>query len=210
MKPVPEIDRSKPIYTDPPAPVTPGAAVADQRRWELLLPHIERLRRLVRSRLGSHADVDDCVQEALLRAASFARLDESRLGPFLTATALRLCVDRHRERGRQLRLQHRVAFPETVPTPEETVCEHQLGRWLLAQAQQLPDRERQVMLARASGMSTVEAAERYNMSVKAAESAFTRGRHRLRGLLETVHSGTQDGRHRGVVKPARGSAATPA
>jgi RNA polymerase sigma-70 factor (ECF subfamily) len=119
-----------------------------------------------------------------LRAASFANLDTDRIGSFLTATALRLCIDQYRERERQYRLRSRLAFPDGDPTPEETICERLLGRWLLAEVKQLPHRERQVMLARASGLSTAEAAVRHNISVKAAESAFTRGRSRLREVFE--------------------------
>ncbi|MGF7239137.1 MAG: sigma factor-like helix-turn-helix DNA-binding protein, partial [Frankia sp.] len=43
----------------------------------------------------------------------------------------------------------------------------------------LHGRERQVLLARAAGKSTREAAQDLSISVKAAEGAFTRGRARL-------------------------------
>lgn len=157
-----------------------------RRRWDLVLPHAERLRRLVRGQMGNSVDVDDCVQEAMLRTVSFANLDEGRVAAFLTATVQRLCVDRHRERERQLRLQRRLAVAEGTSTPEEVICEHHLGRWLLTQAMSLPDRERQVVLARARGLSTVDAARHHNISVKAAESAFTRARTRLRNLCEAA------------------------
>jgi len=154
------------------------------RRWELVLAHHERLRRLVHARLRDPHDVEDCVHEALVRAASFAGLDEGRVGAFLTTTALRLCVDHYRGRQRQHRLRMRVAVGPPLPDPEEVVCDRHLGDWLMAQARRLPDRERQVMLARASGMSTAEAAVRFRISAKAAEGAFTRGRARLRRIYE--------------------------
>lgn len=133
----------------------------------------------MRSRLGDCHEVDDCVQEALLRAVAFVNLDTGRVGPFLTTTALRLCIDQYRDRDRQYRLRSRLAFPDVTVTPEEAACEHLLGSWLLGEARQLPGRERQVMLARADGLSTAEAARQHNISIKAAESAFTRGRSRL-------------------------------
>lgn len=158
------------------------------RRWRLLLPHRERLHALVRHRLRNPDDVEDCVQETLLRAAGFDGLDEDRVGAFLTATALRICVDHHRRRDHGLRLRARLAtLPETgspFADPEETVCDNELGLWLLDQATRLIGRERDVMLARACGASTAEAARGLGISPKAAESAFTRGRARLRRIHE--------------------------
>jgi len=151
-------------------------------RWALVLAHRERLHRLVRPRLRDPHDVEDCVHETMVRAACFAGLDESRIGPFLTTTALRLCVDHYRRLERQRRLRATVA--PSACGPEEAVCDRHLGRWLMAQLQLLPGRERQVMLARASGLSTAEAAEKFQISAKAAEGAFTRGRARLRLLYE--------------------------
>nr|MDT0664477.1 sigma factor [Micromonospora sp. DSM 115978] len=42
-----------------------------QLRWSLLVPHRERLVRIARRRLPSLADAEDCVHEALVRAAAF-------------------------------------------------------------------------------------------------------------------------------------------
>jgi RNA polymerase sigma factor (sigma-70 family) len=154
------------------------------RRWELLVPHSERLRRLARSRLGNAHDAEDCVQETLLRAANFDRLDERRIGAFLTTTALRLCIDYYRDSSRQQRLRLRNAVTERSVGPEEIVCEHDVGRWMMAQVRSLRGREREVMLARARGLSTAEAAGRLGISTKSAERAFTRGRARLRAIYE--------------------------
>jgi RNA polymerase sigma-70 factor (ECF subfamily) len=139
---------------------------------------------LVRSRLWNPQDVDDCVHEVILRAVMFQRLDEERAGAFLTSAALRLCVDYYRDRDRQRRLRLRVAYAERSAGPEEIICETDLGHWMLALVQQLQGRERQVMLARAQGMTNRQIADRYSLSTKAVESAFTRGRARLRSLYE--------------------------
>ncbi|GGQ48949.1 RNA polymerase sigma factor [Streptomyces mutabilis] len=150
-------------------------------RWELLLPHQDRLRRLAWLRLSSHQDVEDCVQEALLRAALHRDLDEDRVGPFLTSVLLRLCVDVHRYRERSRRHLHQHRFHvEPVQSPEETVCAAAEGAWMLQQVRRLAGRERDIVLARIEGTSTREAAGRLGISVKAAEGAFTRARARLR------------------------------
>lgn len=59
--------------------------------------------------------------------------------------------------------------------PDEGVCDQDFGRWLLGQVHLLRGRERQVVLARAHGISTLEFARMHQISVKAAEGAFTRG-----------------------------------
>ena len=166
----------------------PSGDSAGAHRWTLVLPHRERLLRLARTRLNSAQDAEDCVQEALLRAASFRSLDEARVGPFLTSTLLRLCVDHYRLSDRQHRLRQRIAFVDISPDPGELVSDQDLGLWMLDQAHQLQGRARHVVLARAAGLSVAAAAGELGISVKAAESAFTRGRARLRGLYADAMS----------------------
>lgn len=149
--------------------------------WTEVLQHRERLLRLVRRRLPNPHDAEDCVQEAMLRAATHRDLDRDRLGAFLTTVAMRLCIDSYRERERWQRLLLRITDGEPEML-EEAVCDQEFGRWLLRQAGQLRGRERQVMLARADGISIVEFARINQISVKAAEGAFTRGRARLRHM----------------------------
>lgn len=159
----------------------------DQHRWSLVMAERERLLRLVTSRLGRSADVEDCVQEALIRAATFDPLDESRVGALLTTITLRLCVDQQRRTSRDQRLAARVRTvhgTDTGPDAESRLCERSAGAWLLTQTAALGARERQVMLARAGGMSTAQAAQALNITHKSAESAFTRARSRLRSLYQ--------------------------
>jgi len=194
------------------AAVAPAAAPIPPQvrhdRWELVAAHRERVLRLVRSRFTNLQDAEDCTQEALLRTAQFPGLDETRVGAFLTTTALRLCADHYREAGRQQRLTHRLAPVHTLQGPDETVCERDAAAWLLAQAHRLSGRERQVMLGRAEGLSTAEVAAALEITPKAAESAFTRGRTRLRSLYEDEMAGrpTVGGpaaRRRATTRPAR-------
>jgi RNA polymerase sigma-70 factor (ECF subfamily) len=147
--------------------------------WPALLCHRERLQRLVRRRLGHTDEVDDCVQEVLIRAATFADLDESRLGKLLTSIALRLCVDNYRSRVRQWQLVSRSVVEHAIG-PEEAVCEQAMGSWLLRQVGELSQREQEVIMARAQGMTTAQAAVSLGISHKSAESAYTRARARLR------------------------------
>jgi len=164
--------------------------------------------RLARSRLVSAQDAEDCAQEALLRAALFQTLDERRVGAFLTSTVLRLCVDVHRGASRQHRLRQRLGGAEGPPGPEETVCEAAVGDWMMSQARQLRGRERQVILARADGLSTHDVAHHLQISEKAVESALGRARSRLRTAHErTMQDRTRHDRtvrHNGGSRPSPG------
>ena len=150
-----------------------------QLRWSLLVPHRERLVRIARRRLPSLADAEDCVHEALVRAAAFPTLDATRTGAFLTSTVLRLCVDHHRSRQRGERAMQRCVGAAVAASPEESICDEAEATWLLGMLVTLRGRERQVLAARAAGRSTRQAAADLSISVKAAEGAFTRGRARL-------------------------------
>src|SRR4051794_10166902 len=57
-------------------PVSVSVSVK-RSHWDLVLPHRERLLRIALRRLPSLQDAEDCVQEALIRAACTANLDES-------------------------------------------------------------------------------------------------------------------------------------
>lgn len=164
-----------------PAADTLRAESPAAERWELLLGHRERLYRLARLRLAVRQDAEDCVQEALLRAAVFRDLDEARVGPFLTSVTLRLCMDVHRRRERNRRFLARQDYaPPMAAGPEEEICSAAEGAWMLQQVQRLAGKEREVILARIAGAPTREAAGRLGISVKAAEGAFTRARARLK------------------------------
>jgi RNA polymerase sigma factor (sigma-70 family) len=152
--------------------------------WHQIIDHRERLTRIVRRRLADPQDVEDCVQEAILRAASYKNLDRARIGHFLTSVAMRLCVDHYRHADRNRRLAQRAVSGVELEGPEEHVCDVEFARWLFSQLVHLKGREREVMLARAAGVSTVEFARRNDISVKSAESAFTRARAHLSRLSD--------------------------
>ncbi|MQY22617.1 RNA polymerase sigma factor [Nocardia macrotermitis] len=156
-------------------------------RWAIVLRERERLLGLARGRLGAGGDAEDCVQEAMIRVATYDRLDETRLSALLTTVTLRLCVDSLRRSTRDANLARRswqggaIAQAESA---EYRICERAAGRWLLGYVERLGTREREVLLARASGLSTAEAACELAISHKSAESAFTRARRRLRTAYE--------------------------
>jgi RNA polymerase sigma-70 factor (ECF subfamily) len=157
------------------------------RRWKIVLPHAERLRRIAARRLASPDEADDVVQEAMLRAVTFEQLDEGYAGQFLTSVTVRLCADMHRERDRQLRVGVRDAARVVAHTdPHEDVLDTAEARWLYRECLKLPGRERAVVLARARGLSVREAAGTLGVGVKSAEAALTKARHRMRRLVQAA------------------------
>lgn len=162
------------------------SAPGSPERWALLLPHRPRLVTLGGTRLGDPLEAEDCAHEAMLRTLHFPRLDEARVGQFLTAVLVRLCVDRHRAQARNRRLASRLWDGGYHDGPEDRVCDRMAGSWLFGLLDRLPLQERAVLSARADGLSTRDAAQRLGISQKAAESAFTRGRAKMLAYALTM------------------------
>ena len=156
----------------------PATEPGSSGRWMLLIPHRARLVRLATRKLGSVAEAEDCVHEAMLRTCQFAGLDDERVGSFLSTVVARICVDRHRAGKRAQAAWARLSEPRQEG-PEDSVCERLAGAWLMGLLDDFPARERWVLAARAEGLSTREAARRLGISQKAAESAFTRARAKM-------------------------------
>lgn len=154
-------------------------------RWALLLPHRDRLVRIAASRLADAHEAEDCVHESLIRALAFTGLESDRVGGFLTTVVVRLCADRHRAHVRARRAAPRLWGGEQ-PQFEDTVCDRVLGARLHARLADLSPRERDVLRDRADGYSVRETAERLKITIKAAESAFTRGRAKMIALADAA------------------------
>jgi RNA polymerase sigma factor (sigma-70 family) len=166
------------------------SAAALARRWSLALPHRPELLRIARRRVDSREDAEDVVATALLRAVTYPRLDESRIGAFLCTTVMRLAVDVHRDRARQLAVGRREVTRTAPQAPlEETICDQLEAVWLSQQLQDCPARERDVLDARLRGMSAQETSLRLGLTAKATENAFTRVRQRGQRLVAATLAG---------------------
>lgn len=145
----------------------------DTARWTALWAHRDALLRVARRRVPDPADAEDCVSEAMLRAAVFAGLDVERAGAFLTAVVVRLCADLHREARRVP-----VALADDQePSPEAAVCDRAEAVWLAGLvAAHLTDREQAAVRCRAWGAPALG-------SAKAEATAVARARAKLLPLL---------------------------
>jgi RNA polymerase sigma-70 factor (ECF subfamily) len=149
-----------------------------------VLSHQDRLLRLARTRVGD--DAEDIVQEALLRCATFADLDEARLGPLLTSVTVRLCVDEHRRRTRATHLARRLPVEPPEPGVDEPVCARAEAAWAAEVVRALPAMQQAVLADRAEGMSYDEIARRHRVTYKSAESAASRARAFVREAIATT------------------------
>jgi RNA polymerase sigma-70 factor (ECF subfamily) len=179
----------------------------DQERWLAALEHRERLLRLAVSRGMSAEDAKDVVQEALVRAAEFERLDPDRLPQFLTAVTIRLCADVHRKNEEPARAKRWLTpFLANEPDPADLICRDHGPEWVESLVGRLPDRQRRVIVDRARGLSIQQIAHRHELTYKAAESALSRARAALRHMVTASLSVTAFFRGRG--RPARAAMIT--
>lgn len=163
-----------------------GTRCAVDGIWAAAWAHRDRLLRIARSRLASPDDAEDCVQEAIIRCAVAPDVDLARVGALLTTITVRLCVDVHRSHACAGRAYSRLESATTtfVPADDDAVCDRVDAARVAPSLDRLGARERAVIEARAAGFGPAEAARALGITVKAAESAFTRARVKIRRQLE--------------------------
>lgn len=160
----------------------------DERRWALIVPHRDRLLALARRLVRDRGDAEACVQEAMLRCATFATLDESNVTGFLVTTVRRLCVDHHRRHARDGRVATKLTCTHLAePAPEEAICDRAEAAWVSNLLADLPARQRDAVLARAGGRSVGEIATTLDMSYKTVETLLYRVRTRVRAELRATY-----------------------
>jgi RNA polymerase sigma-70 factor (ECF subfamily) len=163
--------------------------------YEVLVGRLQRrASRLAYWYLRSVEDADDAVQEAFVKA--FERLDQFRPGRPFEAWFLRIlvngCLDRSKSRGRRQKwmlgaehasgVEDRMAAPE--PTPEARLLFAERQRALAQAIQQLPDRQRTVvLLSQLDGRSSAEIGELTGLRESTVRVHLFRAMRRLRELL---------------------------
>lgn len=156
-------------------------------RWRAVATMRPMLVRIGLAQGVSLEDAEDAAQEALVRAVTSDNLDMTRAEAWLTRVTQRLCIDRHRQRTRDERLQLRIAPVDALcPSPEDAVCDQALGEWALRHADLLAPRERDVLFARADGHDAAAAAHLLGLTYKSAESAYTRARAKMRAAVRAA------------------------
>ena len=161
-----------------------SAQSGDGIAYRQLLDELSTLvERYLRSRLGSHEFLEDCVQEVLLAVHQARHTYDQRRAfrPWLFAIIRHKSTDALRRaevRGRYVTAEE--DMPETgVAGPEEQL---DTGRLLAC----LPDGLRQaITLTKITGLTTAEAAQQMNISESALKVRVHRAVEKLRKMMET-------------------------
>jgi RNA polymerase sigma factor (sigma-70 family) len=180
-----------------PESALPGTRVD---RWQQIWSHREQLLRVARRRSTSPQDAEDAVHEAMARAAERPHLDGDRLGAWLTAVTVRLCVDQHRQLSRDTGIRRRAGSMLTAPSAvphEEVVCDHAEALWLARQGTELPENQRVALRLKAQDLDVAQVAQRMGLTYKAAESLLGRARRTLRAALAATLAAVAVGLWRG-------------
>jgi RNA polymerase sigma factor (sigma-70 family) len=157
--------------------------------WDQLLVHRPRLVALAR-RCGAGDDAEDVAQEALVRAATFDRLDRERAGAFLSAVVARLVVDQHRRASRDHLLSRHARLAARPIDFADEVCDRDEARWAVRiAARRLPPGLRVLLRSRAQGVSWRELAARYGEPAPALEARTRRALLDLRRRIERYRNG---------------------
>jgi len=150
-------------------------------------------------RTRSFAEVDDIVQETMLRAfRDFEHFSYREPGSFLrwlSAIADHVIVDRVRYAGRECRAGEEIPFrsqsnpagpePADTKTPSRLLAQREAVERLLARLEALPEDYRQaILLAKIEGLSTAEMAARMGKSREQVALLVYRAVKRFRALCE--------------------------
>ena len=158
----------------------------------------QRLFRAAWSILRNHADAEEVVQEAYLKA--FSSLDtfsaQSNLSTWLTRIAINTALDRQRaENRRKIDLlrqdvamldEYRQRFAQSDgSSPEKEILRAELSRILKDLIARLPDNFRTVFVLREiEGMSVKETAAALDLNETTVKTRLSRARTQLREMLE--------------------------
>jgi RNA polymerase sigma-70 factor (ECF subfamily) len=154
---------------------------------DLYREYVGRIYAYVRSQLGNAADAEDVTAQVFMKAYEAYGRYESRFetpSAWLFKIARNATLDQHRRAGRQERLRREAAQqPEATADPGSLAEERILFRELMEAVAELPDRQREVIGLRHSGLSFAEVGGLMSCSDDAAKMLYHRA---LRALREVV------------------------
>jgi RNA polymerase sigma-70 factor (ECF subfamily) len=163
---------------------------ASDEQWNRLRADIGRL---VARRVPNVADIEDIIQEVLIRVWRHgSRLrDDERFGAWLSRVAHTAAADHLRSRGRHALFAFDEERPPEVPVPPASATDDgQVMKGLIAAVlrpfvEQLPPHYREVItLSELEGLTHAAIAERLSLSVSGVKSRVQRGREQLKEMLE--------------------------
>ncbi len=155
---------------------------------ELLLGELRGdLRKFIARRVQNHADVDDVLQEVLIKIHRSAdRLnDENNLFAWVYAIARNAIIDHYRKLRPTVSLDGDINNPIELPEePPEADALGEIADCLRSFLQHLPEKYRDaIVLTDLDGMTQGDLALKLGLSVSGAKSRIQRAREHLKGML---------------------------
>ena len=168
---------------------------------ELVRAHQEIALRVAYFVVRDHAEAEDTVQEAFVKAfRALERLDPERpFRPWLLAIVRNEALNRLRRRGREtvlgIRLASEASSEDSARSPESLAVDADVHREVLDAVDRLPQRQRVVIgLRYLVGLSEADTATTLGIPVGTVKSRANRALERLRGDLEAAHFSKEDAR----------------
>ena len=154
---------------------------------DLYRDYVGRIYAYLRSQLGSAADAEDVTSQVFVKAYEAYRRYEPRHetpSAWLFQIARNAALDHHRRSGRQERMERALARePQPSADPVVVAQERILYRELMSALAGLPERQRQVIGLRHSGLSFQEVGRLMECSEDAAKMLYHRSLRALRAAL---------------------------
>jgi RNA polymerase sigma-70 factor (ECF subfamily) len=162
----------------------PGAKPAFE---DLYRDYLDRIYAFLRSQLGSAADAEDLTSQVFMKAyQAYGRYEPRFETPaaWLFQIARNAALDHHRRAGRRVRAERALAR-EPVPSadPGMVAEERIVYRELLEAVARLPERHREVIGLRQSGLSFLEVGRLLGCSEDAAKMLYHRALRALRATM---------------------------
>jgi RNA polymerase sigma-70 factor (ECF subfamily) len=164
-------------------------AKGDQRAFrELARRHVPVMLGVSRRILGSAAEAEDVVQEAMLRVWTHAPRWQplALFRTWLSRVVVNLCLDRKRK-APWVELEAAGEIADPAPLAGDAAEAAERERLLAGAIAELPERQRAaIVLSYTEGMSNAQVAEVLDTTVSAVETLLVRGKQNLRRALAQV------------------------
>lgn len=182
--------RSRPVDCD--AALVLAVAGGDMTAaGELIARHSDRIFAIGFRMLGDQSLAEDLTQEVFFKVWENAgkwQPGRALFSTWLHRVTINLCYD-HLRRRREVRLEDLPGSlqdrPDPGPGADEILAEKAMSTRVTAAILSLPERQRAaITLCHIEGFTNIETADILETTVEAVESLLTRGRRKLRELLQ--------------------------
>jgi len=154
---------------------------------DLYREYVGRIYAFLRSQLGTAVDAEDVTSQVFVKAyEAYARYEPRHATPsaWLFQIARNAALDHHRRSGRRLKMERALAHqPEALADPGVMAQERIAYRELMHAVAELPERQREVIGLRHSGLTFLEVGQLMSCSEDAAKMLYHRALKALRDAV---------------------------